>query len=125
MRIEVVQKDTILHRSSFPLCPISDRSKEADRRLAFFFKGGHVFDGEFRTKRSETIEGNIWEAGTDPGIIYFGVSFMTRKELLLNTIHIARPDRASVTEIDPGLVVRTLPVSISTSRLQGLKPNPK
>lgn len=116
MRIEVVQRGTVLYRSSFPLCPISDPSKEAHRRLVFFFRGGHVFDGEFRTSRSESIEGNIWEAGTDPGIILFGVSFMTKKQLLLNTIHIAKADRASATEIDPGMVVRTVPVSTGTPR---------
>lgn len=84
--------------------------------MVFFFRGGHVFDGEFRTSRSESIEGNIWEAGTDPGIILFGVSFMTKKQLLLNTIHIAKADRASATEIDPGMVVRTVPVSTGTPR---------
>lgn len=75
-----------------------------------------MFDGEFRTGPSERIEGNIWEAGTDAGIIYFGLSFMTKEQLLLNTIHIARPDRVSVTQIDPGIVVRTVPMNGLHSR---------
>jgi len=57
------------------------------------------------------IEGNIWQAGADPGVILFGVSFSTKEQVLLNTIHIAEPSKESASEIDRGLIVRTFPVS--------------
>jgi len=103
--------EKVIYRSSFPVCPIGDRSEEVDKRVAFSLKGGHVFQGEYRTTPTQTIEGNIWQAGTDPGTILFGISFSTKKQVLLNTIHIAKPGKVSVSEIDPGLTVRTFPIS--------------
>ena len=104
----------VILRSSFPICPTSERSKEADRQqriVAFTFKGGHVFQGEYHTTRRQTIDGNIWLAGTDPGAILFGISFSIKKQVLLNTIHVAKPGRESASEIDRGLIVRTFPIS--------------
>ena len=101
---------------SFPICPIADRSGEVEKRVVFSFKGGHIFQGEYRTRRTDSIEGNIWQAGSDPGVILFGVSFSTKKQVLLNTIHIAKAGVTSVSEIDPGLTVRTFPLSRKHSK---------
>jgi hypothetical protein len=111
MGIEVVLNGKPIYRSSFPICPIGDRSKEADKRIVFSFKGGHIFQGEYHTTPAETIQGNIWQAGTDPGAILFGLSFSTKKQVLLNTIHVAKPGKVSESEIDPGLKVRTFAIS--------------
>jgi hypothetical protein len=114
MGLEVLLNGKVIHRASFPICPISDRSKKTDRQqkiVAFSFKGGHVFQGEYHTTRTQTIEGNIWQAGIDPGAILFGVSFSTKKQVLLNTIHVAKPGSKSTSEIDRGLTVRTFPIS--------------
>jgi hypothetical protein len=114
MGLEVLLNGKIIHRSAFPICPISDRPEETDHQqkiVAFSFKGGHLFQGEYHTTRRQTIEGNIWQAGTDPGAILFGVSFSTKEQGLLNTIHVAKADRGSRSEIDRGLIVRTFPVS--------------
>jgi hypothetical protein len=121
MGIEVVLSQKVIYRSSFPVCPIGDYSKKVEdllsargapgRKLVFSFKGGHVFQGEYHTTPTQTIEGNVWQAGTDPGAILFGLSFSTKKQVLLNTIHVAQLGRASTSEIDPGLTVRTFPIS--------------
>jgi hypothetical protein len=111
MEVEVVLSGKVICQSSFPICPIPDRSKEVEKRLVFSFKGGHVFQGEYPTTPTQTIEGNIWQAGADPGAILLGISFSTKKQVLLNTIHVAKAGRASVSEIDPGLTVRTIPIS--------------
>jgi len=111
MRLEILLNGKVLQQSSFPICPIGDRSKETEKIVAFTFKGGHVFQGQYHTTRTQTIEGNIWQAGTDPGVILLGVSFSTKKQILLNTIHVAKPDSESTSEIDRGLVVRTFPIS--------------
>jgi hypothetical protein len=114
MGLEVLLDGEVIHRSSFPICPIIDRSKETDHQqkiVAFSFKGGHVFQGEYHTTRTQMIEGNIWQAGTDPGTILFGISFSTKKQVLLNTIHVAKSGSGSTSEIDRGLFVRTFPIS--------------
>jgi hypothetical protein len=104
---EILLDGKVIYKSSFPICPISDVSKEVSRTVAFHFKGGHVFDGQSRTDATESIEGSIWQAGADPGVILFGVSFSTGKQVLLNTIHIAEVDKESTSELDRGLAVRT------------------
>ena len=111
----------IIYRSSFPVCPINDYSDKVKdllsargtpgRKLVFSLKGGHVFQGEYHTTAIPTIEGNVWQSGTGPGVILFGLSFSTKEQVLLNTIHVAQLGRASTTEIDPGLTVRTFPIS--------------
>jgi len=112
--LEVALGGKVIHRSSFPVCRIDGRAKEAvpqQKILAFSFRGGYVFQGEYHTTRKDTIEGNIWQAGTDPHTILFGLSFSTRKQVLLNTIHVAKVDGGSTSEIDRGLIVRTFPTS--------------
>jgi hypothetical protein len=111
----------VIYRSSFPVCPINDHSEKVKDLLSargtpghkpvISLKCGHVFQGEYRTTRSQNIEGNVWQSGTDPGVILFGLSFPTGKQVLLNTIHVAQLGRASRSEIDPGITVRTFPIS--------------
>jgi hypothetical protein len=113
MRLEVLLRGKVIHRSSFPVCPITDLSQEVggqQKTVAFSFKGGHVFQGEYHTAMTQTIEGNIWQAGTDPGAILFGVSFSSQNQILLNTIHVAKPRSQSTSEIDRGLIVSTSPI---------------
>jgi hypothetical protein len=113
MRLEVLLSGNVIHRSSFPICSITDRSEEVDNQqkiVAFSFKGGYVFQSEYHTARTQTIEGNIWQAGADPGAILFGISFTSQNQILLNTIHVAKPESESTSEIDRGLIVRTFPI---------------
>ena len=121
MGLEVVLSRKVIYRSSFPVCPINDYSERVKdllgnsgtpgRKLVFSFKGGHVFQGEHRTTPSQTIEGNIWQSGTDPGVILFGLSFSTKQQVLLNTVHVAPLGKAFKSEIDTDLTVRTFPIS--------------
>lgn len=113
MGLEVLMNGKMIYRSSFPICPIDDRSEEVGARqktVVFSIKGGHVFQGEYHTARTQTIEGNVWQAGTDPGVILFGLSFASPNQILLNTIHVAKPGSESTSEIDRGLTVRTFPI---------------
>ncbi len=102
----------MIYRNSFPVCPVDNRAKETEpehKILAFAFKGGYAFQGEYHTTRKDTIEGNIWQAGNDPDTILFGLSFSNGKQILLNTIHVANVKSKSSSEIDRGLIVRTFP----------------
>jgi hypothetical protein len=112
MGIQIALDGKVIYRSSFPVCPIGDRSKEVQKRVVFSIKGGHVFQGEHHTTPTQTIEGNIWQAGADPGVILLGVSFDSQNQILLNTIHIAKVGRESRTEIDRGLIIRTFPSTL-------------
>jgi hypothetical protein len=111
MGLEITQNRKVIYRSSFPVCAIVDRSEEVEKRLVFSFKGDHVFQGEYHTTATQSVEGNIWQAGTDPGVIVFGISFSTKEQVLLNTTHVAKADKASMSEIDSGITVRTFPIS--------------
>lgn len=125
--LEVALSRKVIYRSSFPVCPIEDYSENVKdllsargspgRKLVFSFKGGHVFQGEYRTTPTQTIEANVWQSGTGPGVILLGLSFSTKKQLLLNTIHVAQMDKAFTSEIDHGLTVRTFPISHKSARI--------
>jgi hypothetical protein len=112
--VEVVLDGKVVYRSSFPICKVVDVPKTSDRQpriLAFRFKGGHLFQSRsIQTSSAQTIEGNIWQAGIDPDDLILGVSFATKKQILLNTIYFAQPSNASTSEVDRGIVVKTFPV---------------
>ena len=59
MGLEVALNGKVIYRSSFPICPIQDRSAEVRKTLVFTLKGGHSFQGEYHTTPLQTIEGNI------------------------------------------------------------------
>lgn len=107
--IEVLVDSKAVYRSSIPICQVAERSKVPRKSIVFSFKGGHVWQGEYRTKPTQTVEGNIWLAGVDSDDLLLGVSFSTKERELLNTIHIAYPNRASRFEIDRSVFVRTFP----------------
>jgi len=85
-------------------------SKPTQKRRMFNLSGGHTFQNTYHTKETEEIEGNIWQAGADPDDLLLGLSFSTKDQVLLNTIHILNPSKASKTNIDTGMVVKTYPV---------------
>jgi len=85
-------------------------SKHLARTFAFSFKGGHNFQNEYPTTPQDTIEVNIWQAGVESDELILGVSFVGKHRILLNTLHFAKPDRASEMLLDPGLLIRTYPL---------------
>jgi len=80
--------------------------------MKFYFAGGHLFQGEYRTHSTDTIEGDIWQAGGEEDALILGVSFSTKKQVLLNTLHIARPDKQSSSELDTGIFITSDPASV-------------
>ncbi len=96
-----------VYRSEFPVCRNSEPSP--GRKIVFHIKGGHVFRGDHRTSPTETIEVNIWQAGGDPNVLPLGVKFASDR-VLLNAIHVAKPESTSVSQLDRGIEVRTFPL---------------
>ena len=81
----------VLYRGILPIC---HGSREAeDGRVEFHFSGGHRFQGEYRTRPTDSIEGDIWQAGGESDALILGVSFDSTRQILLNTLHVARPDK--------------------------------
>jgi hypothetical protein len=100
-----------VYRSRFPVCRNNGPTATAEeRKIVFHFKGGRVFQGEYRTLPTQTIEANIWQAGADPDALLLGITFVSDR-VLLNTIHAAKPDGTSVSQLDHGIVVRTFPLT--------------
>lgn len=99
-----------LYRDVFPICLGSQDAENG--RAAFHFAGGNLFQGEYRTRSTDSIEGNIWQAGGEPDTLILGISFDTKKQILLNTLHIARPDRQTSSELDKGLFITTYPIPV-------------
>lgn len=100
----------VLYSGTLMICRGS-RDAE-DGRAEFHFAGGHTFQGKYRTNSTDSIEGDIWEAGGDPDDLILGISFDTGKQILLNTLHIARPGKQTSSELDPGLFITTYPVPV-------------
>jgi len=109
IELEVLMDGITIDRSSIPICRVSSGASESHTNpISYHFRGGHVF-GEYRTVHTQTIEGNVWQAGSDPDELLLGISFSTKKQVLLNTIHIAKPGRVSSSEVGRGIVIRTFP----------------
>lgn len=100
----------VLYHGVLPICQ-GNRSA-GDGRAEFHFPGGHTFQGNFRTRTADSIEGDIWQAGGEPDALILGISFTTGKRILLNTIHLADRRRRASSRVDKGLFVTTFPVAI-------------
>jgi hypothetical protein len=108
MMFELLQDGKVLYHTSFPICRITQDVGIPNRTVTFYVPGGHTFQGERHTGSSQRIEGNIWQAGTEATGMLLGVSFSTKNQLLLNTIHFATASGESSTKIDQRLITRTI-----------------
>jgi hypothetical protein len=122
MRIELVMNGAVIHRSSFPICRTVRDVEPPQKRIEFSFTGGHVFQGEYHTMKTQRIEASFWQAGVERDSLLLGVSFTSENQILLNTIHVANVNRTSASEIDRGIIIRTYPSTIigETSPLRQL-----
>jgi hypothetical protein len=99
----------VLYRGILPICRGSREAE--DGRVQFRFVGGHSFPGEYHTRSTDSIEGDIWQAGGEPDALILGISFDTGKQILLNTVHIAKPKKEASSTLDKGLFITTYPVA--------------
>jgi hypothetical protein len=100
----------VLYRGALPIC-LGNRDAE-DGRVEIHFAGGHTFQGEYRTRSTDSIEGDIWQAGGESDALVLGISFDTGKQIVLNTLHVARPEKQTSSELDKGLSITTYPVPV-------------
>jgi hypothetical protein len=103
----------------FPICPRT-RSQIGtmanDQTLTFTFREERAHFGP--TLQKAPIRVDIWKAGGEPGALILGVSFLTNERVLLNTVHIAMPDRLSRFELARGVAVETAPSGVALAEAQ-------
>ncbi len=108
--VTVLLERKVLYRGVLPIC--RGGRKTEDGRATFHFAGGHLFQGVYSTRSTDSIEGGIWQAGGEPNALILGISLDTKKQVLLNTLYIAKPDRQTSSELDKGLSITTHPLSV-------------
>ncbi len=113
MGLDLLVEGRIVYHSGFRACLMerTDANAQGESKTrAFYFSGGHNFQGVYATTKEEQVEGNIWEAGADPDDILLGVSFATLNQVLLNTIHIVKPGKPTQSTLDRNVIIKTYPL---------------
>jgi hypothetical protein len=118
MTLEVRLDNTPVYTTSFPVCH-ADRSSALSQgqqgQAGFSFEPHRLLvwtgyrDETDTTRIHQVIDGDLWQAGADPGALLLGVSFAAANRIVMNTIHIVRPGASDTTRIAPGLVVLSYP----------------
>lgn len=108
LSVTVRLENNLLYKGFLPICR-GNRSAE-DGRVAFHFTSNHLFGDQYRARKSDTIEGDIWQAGGEADALILGISLATKKQVMLNTLHVAKPDKQTTAELDKGLYITTSPV---------------
>ena len=118
MTLEVRVDDRVVHKVTIPLCRASRETTHNQGlagRLEFTWRPTRALAWSIDRKSldgihpDEVLEAHIWEAGAESDGLILGVSFASRDQVLVNTVHIAHPARRDESEIVKGLVIRTYP----------------
>ena len=122
LRVEVYQQKKVLFAASIPICAM-DRSniepEHPQKILQFSFEAEcGIFGSEFKLLGVRHIEGNIWEAGSDPDDVLLGVSFASEEQVFLNTVHIALAKKAAKTNLAQGLYIKSYPLHLKKPALK-------
>jgi hypothetical protein len=125
MTLEVTLDGATILKTTFPICR-AERSSAASQgqrgRIDFAFSATRdtVWKGyreeSVRAAAGELIEGNVWQAGADPSALTLGVSFTDTKQILMNSVHTARPGQRDESSPASGLVIRTYPADSAASK---------
>jgi hypothetical protein len=116
--LEVSLAGKLVYSSAIPICRAerdSDASTGHSRALSFQIKPSRPLkwegyrDDEPITRAGQALTVDVWQAGTDPGALLMGVSVSDRRQIYMNTLHIAYPDKQSSTTVADGFVVSTRP----------------
>ncbi len=109
LKVTVRLESKILYEGLLPICR-GNRGAE-DGRAEFHFLSDHVFGGEYRARKRDSIEGDIWQAGGEKDALMLGISLATKRQVMLNTLHLARTDRQTSAELDRGLYITAAPIT--------------
>ena len=100
----------LIATAKFPVTRIARGDVKPDPKQKIFEykfvlhgKKGRTFRGIAKGK----VEGNIWEAGMERNGILFGVSWVTKDNIMMNTLHLAVLDETNVSEQGRGVHFKT------------------
>ncbi len=100
----------LITAARFPVSRLARGEVKADPKqkvFEYYFdlhkKKGRTFRGIVKGK----VEGNIWEAGMEKDGIIFGVSWVTKNYIMMNTLHMAVLDETNVSEQGKGVYFKT------------------
>ena len=105
LKVTVRLESRVLYKGLRPICRCNRYAEKG--RAEFHFSSDQVFGGEYRARNRDPIEGDIWQAGGETDGLMLGISLATKKQVMLNTLHLARPDRQKSAELDRGLFITT------------------
>ena len=108
VELKMLLDGAVIYKSTFSACSMPRSSivpEPKQRGLEFTLpaKGNQ----RLKVPTKIPVEGNIWEAGSDPDAILVGVSFATKDQVLLNTLHIAEMGKTTTSQLARGLFVVT------------------
>lgn len=110
--LAIVLDSVTLYHDVLAACPdqLPDSLRERYTTATFAFTPTRSLEWEdIRTPPGDTIEGNVWRAGADPGVVLIGIAFVNRNRVLLNTIHIAALDSSASFTLADGIRSATRP----------------
>lgn len=95
-------------QTDFPAChmPRSEIKLEPKQRVLAFVlpQSGNA---RLSAPAGERVEGNVWEAGSDPDDILLGMSFAGPHQIWLNTLYIVKMGGPFELELEKGLVAKS------------------
>ena len=108
VELQVLLDGVAIYASSFPACPMLRESiiSEPKQRILEFTLPPKA-QQRLRAPAKTSVEGNIWEAGSETDGLLLGVSFATKSQVLLNTLHYAEIGKTTTSQLARGLVVVT------------------
>ena len=118
MRLDLRLDRSLLYTTSVPICR-ADRagaySQGSQGKFSFWFQPRRAIvwsgysDKEDTSRARQDVEVDMWQAGADSDFLTLGVTVMTSKRILMNTLHVAHPNAADSTLLAKGFVLITRP----------------
>lgn len=118
MTLELRSGDSPIYKTTFPVCR-AERDSASQQgqhgRIELTWRADRAITWEgYREKSERTtpntpLEVDIWQAGADANWLTLGVSVVAGDRILMNTVHIAHPDRRDDSGVASGFTVRTSP----------------
>jgi len=76
MGIQIALSGKVIYRSSFPICPIGDRSREIHKSVLFSMKGGHVFQASITPLLPRPLRATFGRLALIPALFCSGFLFV-------------------------------------------------
>lgn len=111
LRLQAAIDGVVVSSKTISVCQSPARNEPF---LEFHLSGGRTYRsngrGNYPTTRNQKIDLDVWEAASDPDGVILGVSFATKKQILVNAVHLAKPNAKSESWVSDGVQVGTYPI---------------